>query len=73
MKLTIGYLYGDRMNIYGDRGNIIALMKRCQWRGIEVQVKDISIGERILTRQLKTDIDLYFFGGGQDQQQRFDI
>lgn len=69
MKLTIGYLYGDLMNIYGDTGNIITLKKRAEWRGIEVEIKNISIGNRIPTRQVGTRIDLYFFGGGQDQQQ----
>ncbi len=65
MKLIIGYLYGDLMNIYGDTGNIICLQKRCQWRGIEVKVKNISLKEKIK----KGEIDLYFFGGGQDQSQ----
>ena len=65
MKLTIGYLYADLMNIYGDTGNIIALQKRAQWRGIDVEVKQISIGDPLKEKQ----IDLYFFGGGQDQSQ----
>ncbi len=65
MKLTIGYLYADLMNIYGDTGNIIALQKRSEWRGIEVKVVPISIGDALKEKQ----IDLYFFGGGQDQSQ----
>ncbi len=65
MKLTIGYLYGDLMNIYGDTGNIIALKKRAEWRGIEVKVKVKSINSKIK----KGECDLFFFGGGQDQQQ----
>lgn len=69
MKLTIGYLYGDLMNIYGDTGNIIALKKRAQWRGIEVEIKNISIQNRIPTSDVGTQVDLYFFGGGQDQAQ----
>lgn len=64
-KLTTGYLYGDLMNIYGDRGNIICLQKRCQWRGIETKVKNISIGDKFKRGQ----VDIYFFGGGQDQSQ----
>lgn len=65
MKLVIGYLYGDLMNIYGDIGNITALKKRCQWRGIEAEVKNISLNDSLKHR----DVDLYFFGGGQDQSQ----
>lgn len=69
MKITIGYLYGDLMNIYGDTGNIIALKKRAEWRGIEVEIKNISLGAKLnhLPSGLKPDI--YFFGGGQDQAQ----
>lgn len=65
MKLVIGYLYGDLMNIYGDTGNITVLTKRCQWRGIDAEVKNISIGDSLK----KGDADIYFFGGGQDTQQ----
>ena len=35
MKLSIAWLYPDLMSTYGDRGNIIVLTKRCQWRGID--------------------------------------
>lgn len=65
MKLIIGYLYPDLMNIYGDTGNIIALKKRAQWRGIEVMDKNFTIGNKLSRR----DADIFFFGGGQDQQQ----
>lgn len=65
MRLVIGYLYGDLMNIYGDTGNIIALKKRAEWRGIEVKVRNISLGHDLKPKE----IDLYFFGGGQDQAQ----
>lgn len=65
MKLVIGYLYGDLMNIYGDTGNITALKKRALWRGIEVEVKNVSVGDKLK----KGDADIFFFGGGQDQAQ----
>lgn len=64
-KISIGYLYGRTMNLYGDRGNILSLQRRAEWRGIQVSVKEIGIGDRISAR----DFDLYFFGGGQDQSQ----
>jgi len=66
-KLTIGWLYPDLMSTYGDRGNIICLTKRCQWRGIEVEVKDITLETSI--RELK-NCDFIFMGGAQDRQQK---
>ncbi|MDD5147307.1 MAG: glutamine amidotransferase [Candidatus Daviesbacteria bacterium] len=70
MKITIGYLYGDLMNIYGDTGNIIALKKRAEWRGIKVDVKNISIDDKLYTSDVSSKkINIYFFGGGQDQAQ----
>lgn len=64
-KIVVGHLYGDLMNIYGDRGNIIALQKRAQWREIEVTVKNVTVGDNLKAGE----IDLFFFGGGQDQSQ----
>src|SRR5680860_786621 len=64
MRLTIGWLYPTKMNIYGDRGNVIALERRAGWRGIPVRTELISIGDPI-----PGDIDVFFFGGGQDQEQ----
>lgn len=63
-KLVIGWLYGATMNIYGDRGNVLALRKRAEWRGINVEVREIGLNEEI-----PEDIDIFFWGGGQDQQQ----
>lgn len=69
MKLIIGHLYANLMNIYGDTGNIIALKKRAEWRGIEIKVVNISINSELHPKGGGTKVDLYFFGGGQDQQQ----
>jgi CobQ-like glutamine amidotransferase family enzyme len=63
MDVKIAWLYGSKMNIYGDWGNVLALMQRARWRGIGATVVDIGIGEPI------PDADIFFFGGGQDQQQ----
>ncbi len=65
LDLRIAFLYGAEMNIYGDRGNIIALSQRARWRGIAVEVEQVGIGERLEPGRH----DLYFFGGGQDQEQ----
>ena len=61
--LRIGHLYSKLLNIYGDGGNILTLKKRCEWRGINVIVEEINIGDSI------GEHDLYFIGGGQDSQQ----
>jgi CobQ-like glutamine amidotransferase family enzyme len=64
--LTIGWLYPELMSTYGDRGNIIVLQKRAEWRGIDVEVKQLNIGFNV--KQLAT-CDLLFMGGAQDRQQ----
>ncbi len=67
MKLTIAWLYPDLMSTYGDRGNIICLTKRCQWRGIEVKIVPITL-ERSHVSLLTCH--LLFMGGAQDRQQK---
>lgn len=64
-ELTICHLYPDLMNIYGDRGNIIALRKRCQWRDIEVNTVNVSLNDTFRFE----DYDIIFMGGGQDYEQ----
>jgi CobQ-like glutamine amidotransferase family enzyme len=63
--LRIAHLYPDHMNIYGDRGNIIALTQRCRWRGIAVEVVGVQPGAAVAW----ASFDLVFFGGGQDSGQ----
>ncbi len=66
MKLTIHHLYADMMNLYGDRGNVIAIRKRAEWRGIPVEVVDVGLKESI---RPTFSADLFLFGGGQDREQ----
>jgi CobQ-like glutamine amidotransferase family enzyme len=65
MELNIAHLYPELLNIYGDQGNVLALSKRCFWRGIKVNVFNINIGDNINPEFF----DFYFIGGGQDKQQ----
>ena len=67
MKLVIGWIYPKLMNVYGDRGNIICLTKRCEWRGIDVEIKylDAPLSEK----ELK-ECNLLMMGGAQDVQQK---
>ena len=64
-KLKICHLYPDILNLYGDRGNIICMEKRMQWRGIETEVTGISVGDPLDYEAY----DLFFIGGGQDFEQ----
>src|SRR3989338_5344005 len=66
-KLTIAWLYPDLMSTYGDRGNIICLQKRCQWRGIDVKIKPNTLETQ--NSQL-SGCNLIFMGGAQDRQQK---
>lgn len=63
-KIKLVYLYPRAMNIYGDRGNVICLSKRAQWRGIDLEVCEVNEGDK-----LPTEFDLLFMGGGQDSGQ----
>ncbi|HEV7127525.1 MAG TPA: hypothetical protein VGN32_08785, partial [Ktedonobacterales bacterium] len=45
LVLTLGHLYPDQLNIYGDRGNIITLRQRCAWRGITLRVVAMGLGD----------------------------
>ncbi|ABG05925.1 CobB/CobQ-like glutamine amidotransferase [Rubrobacter xylanophilus DSM 9941] len=65
MKLTVHHLYADMMNLYGDRGNVLSIKKRCEWRGIPVEVVDVGVGEPVRP----TGCDIFLFGGGQDREQ----
>jgi CobQ-like glutamine amidotransferase family enzyme len=64
--LTIGWLYPELMSTYGDRGNIIVLQKRCEWRGIDTEVKKLDVG---FDQRLLANCQLLFMGGAQDTQQ----
>lgn len=64
-NITLAYLYPKLLNIYGDRGNVLTLKKRCEVRGITLSVTTLDIGEKIEYEKF----DIYFIGGGQDQQQ----
>ena len=63
--IRICHMYPDLLNLYGDRGNILALANRAGLRGIKARVTALSIGEVFEPEQY----DIVFFGGGQDAEQ----
>jgi len=65
VKIVVGHLYPDYLNIYADRGNIAVLSRRAAWRGHELEVREISVGDPLAPG----DHDLLYIGGGQDREQ----
>lgn len=64
-SFTVGWLYPDLMNIYGDRGNVLTLCQRARWRGLDAGVLELGKGDARGMDQ----VDVFFFGGGQDREQ----
>jgi CobQ-like glutamine amidotransferase family enzyme len=63
--LRVCALYPDLMNIYADRGNLLMLQRRCEWRGIGFEVTAAGLGDAIDPAAH----DLFYLGGGQDRDQ----
>jgi CobQ-like glutamine amidotransferase family enzyme len=66
MKIRVGHLYPDYLNIYADRGNIAVFRARAAARGHELDVQAIGMGEAVPSG----GVDLFYVGGGQDREQR---
>jgi lipid II isoglutaminyl synthase (glutamine-hydrolysing) len=66
MELRVLALYPDQMNIYADRGNILLLQRRCEWRGIDFSYAAAGPGESLDPAAH----DLLYLGGGQDRDQQ---
>ena len=66
MELSIGWLYPKLMSTYGDRGNVICVQRRCQWRNIEVSIVPL---DREADAAQFNQVDIIVGGGAQDRQQ----
>lgn len=64
-RLNILHLYPENMNLYGDRGNVLALSRRAQWRGVASAVLAREVGEPLNWDK----VDIVFMGGGEDSHQ----
>ena len=65
MRIRVGHLYPDYLNIYADRGNIAVLARRASWRGHELEVRALGMDDAIVPGEH----DLLYVGGGQDREQ----
>jgi lipid II isoglutaminyl synthase (glutamine-hydrolysing) len=65
VKVVVGHLYPDYLNIYADRGNMAVLAGRAAWRGIDLEVRGVGMGDPLRPGEH----DLLYVGGGQDREQ----
>lgn len=65
MKLTLYHFFDELLNLYGDRGNVIALKHRCEARGIELDIVKVKNVDGLKL----SEGDIYFIGGGADSSQ----
>jgi CobQ-like glutamine amidotransferase family enzyme len=64
VRIRVGHLYPEYLNIYADRGNIAVFAGRAAARGHELDVLPIGLREPI-----PAGINLFYIGGGQDREQ----
>jgi lipid II isoglutaminyl synthase (glutamine-hydrolysing) len=65
VRVVVGHLFPDYLNIYADRGNMAVLARRAAWRGHELEVQALGPGDQVRPGEH----DLYYVGGGQDREQ----
>lgn len=67
MKITIGHLFYDLLNLYGESGNVLALKGALENQEIEVELKNISIDNENWNLQ---ELDFIYMGTGTDNNQK---
>jgi lipid II isoglutaminyl synthase (glutamine-hydrolysing) len=65
-QVTIYHLYPDHLNLYGDRGNVLALLHRARWHNLNVRLVPVRPGYKAGLK----NCDILFMGGGQDAEQK---
>jgi CobQ-like glutamine amidotransferase family enzyme len=65
VRIRVGHLYPEYLNIYADRGNIAVLSRRAELRGHELEITGISVADDVASGAH----DLFYIGGGQDREQ----
>ena len=64
--LVVAHLFPELLNLYGDSGNMLCLKKRMEWRGIQVHMREVHLGDT----PSFADVDIAFIGGGSDREQK---
>ena len=62
MNITIGHLYYDILNLYGESGNVLALKYALEQQGINVHIKELTITDELDF----TDLDFIYIGSGTE-------
>jgi CobQ-like glutamine amidotransferase family enzyme len=62
--VRVGLVFPELLGTYGDRGNAVILVERCRRRGIDAELVEVLAGEPI-----PDSLDVYLFGGGEDDPQ----
>jgi hypothetical protein len=65
LRIVVGHLFPDYLNIYADRGNMAVLARRAAWRGHKLEVRPLGVEDEVHPGEH----DLYYVGGGQDREQ----
>jgi len=66
MKITIGHLFHDLLNLYGENGNVMALKKAFEKQDVEVTIKNLSLDNEPWKLD---DLDILYIGAGTEQNQ----
>lgn len=64
-QLNLYHFFPDKLNLYGDRGNVMILKKRCEWRGISLNIHEVKEEKDVNMK----NADLFFIGGGSNREQ----
>jgi CobQ-like glutamine amidotransferase family enzyme len=62
--VRVGLVFPELLGTYGDRGNAVVLVERCRRRGIDAELVEVLAGSPI-----PESLDVYLFGGGEDDPQ----
>ena len=66
MNVKIAYLYYDLMNLYGERGNVDALIKSFEYQNIGVELSKLTLGDEINFE----NYDIFVIGCGTENSQK---
>lgn len=64
-SVKIAHLFPELLNLYGDTGNMLTLVKRLEWRGMNAEIAEVGLDGSLSF----SAFDIVFIGGGSDREQ----